>query len=237
MRDSDAFSWYMERDPLLRSTVVSVLVFDRPSRLRRAARQGRAGQPSRPRPAPPARRSCRCGSRRHAGPWTPTSTSRGTCATWRCRPPRRCAPSSSCAHRGHDRLRPGPPDVGVDAGRRARGRAGRGRAEAAPLAHRRHRRDAARRVAVRPRARSPRPPARCPKHPSPSTSRHRGCSPTRSPTAGAARRASRAATPPPCSAGPGTRSAIPARSSGAHSTPHSRSRERSAPWSTPGRRS
>ena len=29
MRDSDAFSWYMERDPLLRSTVVSVLVFDR----------------------------------------------------------------------------------------------------------------------------------------------------------------------------------------------------------------
>jgi diacylglycerol O-acyltransferase len=30
MRDSDAFSWYMERDPLLRSTVVSVLVFERP---------------------------------------------------------------------------------------------------------------------------------------------------------------------------------------------------------------
>jgi diacylglycerol O-acyltransferase / wax synthase len=29
MRESDAFSWYMERDPLLRSTVVSVLVFDR----------------------------------------------------------------------------------------------------------------------------------------------------------------------------------------------------------------
>jgi diacylglycerol O-acyltransferase / wax synthase len=29
MRDSDAFSWYMERDPLLRSTVVSVLLFDR----------------------------------------------------------------------------------------------------------------------------------------------------------------------------------------------------------------
>jgi diacylglycerol O-acyltransferase len=29
MRASDAFSWYMERDPLLRSTVVVVLVFDR----------------------------------------------------------------------------------------------------------------------------------------------------------------------------------------------------------------
>lgn len=29
MRESDAFSWYMERDPLLRSTVVSVLLFDR----------------------------------------------------------------------------------------------------------------------------------------------------------------------------------------------------------------
>jgi diacylglycerol O-acyltransferase / wax synthase len=29
MRQSDAFSWFMERDPLLRSTVVSVLLFDR----------------------------------------------------------------------------------------------------------------------------------------------------------------------------------------------------------------
>lgn len=29
MRDSDAFSWYMERDPLLRSTVVAVAVLDR----------------------------------------------------------------------------------------------------------------------------------------------------------------------------------------------------------------
>ena len=29
MRDTDAFSWYMERDPLLRSTVVTVLLFDR----------------------------------------------------------------------------------------------------------------------------------------------------------------------------------------------------------------
>jgi WS/DGAT/MGAT family acyltransferase len=38
MRQSDAFSWYMERDPLLRSTVVVVLVFDRapdPARLLR----------------------------------------------------------------------------------------------------------------------------------------------------------------------------------------------------------
>ena len=29
MRDSDAFSWYMENDPLLRSTVVSVMILDR----------------------------------------------------------------------------------------------------------------------------------------------------------------------------------------------------------------
>ena len=29
MRDSDAFSWYMEADPLLRSTIVSVVVLDR----------------------------------------------------------------------------------------------------------------------------------------------------------------------------------------------------------------
>ena len=28
MSDSDAFSWYMEADPLLRSTVVTVMVFD-----------------------------------------------------------------------------------------------------------------------------------------------------------------------------------------------------------------
>ena len=28
MRDSDAFSWYMESDPLLRSTVVSVVVLE-----------------------------------------------------------------------------------------------------------------------------------------------------------------------------------------------------------------
>ena len=28
MRDSDAFSWYMEKDPLLRSTVVSVMIID-----------------------------------------------------------------------------------------------------------------------------------------------------------------------------------------------------------------
>ena len=45
MRESDAFSWYMERDPLLRSTVVAVLQFDRPpdhervlARLERASR-------------------------------------------------------------------------------------------------------------------------------------------------------------------------------------------------------
>ena len=30
MRDSDAFSWYMERDPHLRSTVVAIAVLDRP---------------------------------------------------------------------------------------------------------------------------------------------------------------------------------------------------------------
>jgi diacylglycerol O-acyltransferase len=46
MRDSDAFSWYMEKDPLLRSTVVCVLILDAnpdwdllPERLERATRQ------------------------------------------------------------------------------------------------------------------------------------------------------------------------------------------------------
>ena len=45
MRESDAFSWYMEKDPLLRSTVVSVLILDRspdwdrlPERLERVTR-------------------------------------------------------------------------------------------------------------------------------------------------------------------------------------------------------
>jgi diacylglycerol O-acyltransferase len=46
MRDSDAFSWYMEKDPLLRSTVVSVMLLDGspdwdrlPERLERSTRQ------------------------------------------------------------------------------------------------------------------------------------------------------------------------------------------------------
>jgi hypothetical protein len=46
MRDSDAFSWYMEKDPLLRSTVVCVLLLDGspdwdrlPERLERSTRQ------------------------------------------------------------------------------------------------------------------------------------------------------------------------------------------------------
>ncbi len=46
MRDSDAFSWYMEKDPLLRSTVVSVVILDSspdwdvlPDRLERATRR------------------------------------------------------------------------------------------------------------------------------------------------------------------------------------------------------
>lgn len=45
MRESDAFSWYMEHDPLLRSTIVAVLLLDRPpdwdrvtDRLERATR-------------------------------------------------------------------------------------------------------------------------------------------------------------------------------------------------------
>jgi diacylglycerol O-acyltransferase / wax synthase len=45
MRDSDAFAWYMEKDPLLRSTVVCVLLLDGspdwdrlPERLERSTR-------------------------------------------------------------------------------------------------------------------------------------------------------------------------------------------------------
>ena len=46
MRDSDAFSWYMERDPQLRSTVVTIAILDRPpdwdllrARVERASRR------------------------------------------------------------------------------------------------------------------------------------------------------------------------------------------------------
>jgi WS/DGAT/MGAT family acyltransferase len=43
MRETDAFSWYMERDPLLRSTVVTVMVLDRaPDQRRMRARLERA---------------------------------------------------------------------------------------------------------------------------------------------------------------------------------------------------
>ena len=45
MRETDAFSWYMERDPLLRSTVVAVLLFDRaPDHGRVLARLERASR-------------------------------------------------------------------------------------------------------------------------------------------------------------------------------------------------
>lgn len=45
MRESDAFSWYMERDPLLRSTVVAVMTFDRaPDHRRVLARLERASR-------------------------------------------------------------------------------------------------------------------------------------------------------------------------------------------------
>ena len=45
LKESDAFSWYMERDPLLRSTVVAVLVFDRaPDQVRLLRRLERASR-------------------------------------------------------------------------------------------------------------------------------------------------------------------------------------------------
>lgn len=45
MRETDAFSWYMERDPLLRSTVVAVMVLDRaPDQERLLARLERASR-------------------------------------------------------------------------------------------------------------------------------------------------------------------------------------------------
>ena len=57
MRQTDAFSWYMERDPLLRSTVVAVMVFDSRAGSDPAAGSARARQPHRAGPAPPSRRA------------------------------------------------------------------------------------------------------------------------------------------------------------------------------------
>jgi diacylglycerol O-acyltransferase len=88
MRASDAFSWYMERDPLLRSTVVVVLFFDRcpdPELLRdRAERASRI--------VPGLRhRIVEAPLRLAPARWTaiPTSIFRGTYAPSRCHPRRR----------------------------------------------------------------------------------------------------------------------------------------------------
>ena len=55
MRDSDAFSWYMEADPLLRSTVVSVVLLDGQPDVDPPVRSGRARLPNHARLPPQGR--------------------------------------------------------------------------------------------------------------------------------------------------------------------------------------
>ncbi len=165
MRQTDAFSWYMERDPLLRSTVVTVLVLDRepdPARLL----ADRAGDPDRARPPSPSGRAAAAARRAPLGcglelrPLLARPEDRGPDAE---EPGHRVG---ARAQGGHGGLRPGPAVVVVDDGRGPRGRAGRGDPQGPPLAHGRHRRHAARDRDLRPgagrtgaRARAGRTPA------------------------------------------------------------------------------
>ena len=165
--------WNIEKDPILRSTILAVAIFDRPpdwERLRRAHRPRR----------PASSRGCASGccrrrsaSARRAGRPSRRSISTSTCAA--CGSP---APGNERALLdalqpiATDELRPRPPAVGVHALRRARRRrrrARRVRDEGAPLGHRRRRRHGAARPARRPRPRRrPKPTTTtCPRAPAP----------------------------------------------------------------------
>ena len=138
MLHSDAFAWYMEKDPVLRSTVVAVDRLDR-NRTGSCCAPDRPADPAVPRlrmrvQAPPLRMGRRGGRRRIASTWTTTCAASGwpaggVGAGARVRPDGR-----------NGRLRPGPAAVGVHPAGGTGRRPGRVRHEAAPLADRRHRR-------------------------------------------------------------------------------------------------
>ena len=70
MRDSDAFTWYMERDPMLRSTVVAVAWLESGAGLGRARREAGPRDPARPDASGSGSSSRPAGSRRPGGPST-----------------------------------------------------------------------------------------------------------------------------------------------------------------------
>ena len=153
MRHSDAFTWYMENDPELRSTVVAVAWLesapaweDLVRRTERATRQVPSFR----------RRPVEVPGRMSTPRWT---TDPHFDVAWHLRrvdvpaPHGRDEVLALAALGRHERLRPHPPAVGVHPGRRVGGRRGRRHHEDAPLAHRRDRGGAARAGALRRRRR------------------------------------------------------------------------------------
>ena len=147
--------WNIEKDPILRSTILAVAVFDQPPdwrrlrrRIDRATRADPAAAPARAVAAVP-HRTAPLDGRVHVRPRLPPAATPAS----RRRVTRRALldalqPIATCS------LRSGASAVGVHALRGARRRPRRARDEGAPLGHRRRRRHGVARRARRPRART-----------------------------------------------------------------------------------
>ena len=172
MSDEDALMWHIEKDPILRSTIVAVALFDRPPDFERLRARHRPGDlpdpalsPARAVAAVPPRSAALVG-RVDLRPRLP--------------PPPHAPPGSG--HRAHAarraaadgvrRIRPRPAAVGVHADRgplrRRRHRTRRVRDEGAPHGDRRRRRHGAARAARRPDAPTRPSPTDTPAGPRPS---------------------------------------------------------------------
>ena len=103
MSDEDALMWHIEKDPILRSTIVAVAIFDRPpdlDALRGAHRSRDLRDPAACASACCRRRSA---SARPAGRSSPRSTSTSTCAA--CASPRRATRPHAARRAATDRVR------------------------------------------------------------------------------------------------------------------------------------
>ena len=155
IRDSDAFSWYMEADPLLRSTIVSVVVLEAaPDVARLFDRIERASRLS-----PGFRHKVVQAPLRLANPrWVVDPDFNLAFHVRHIAAP---APGTLAdvfeyaCQTGMAGLRPPTAALGVHARRRARGRPVRAGHEAASLAHRRHRRHGDGEIPLRPRDPTP----------------------------------------------------------------------------------
>ena len=190
--------WNIEKDPILRSTIVAVAIFDSRSRL------GPPAPPHRPRrrASIPRFRQRVLSPPFRIGPprWTVEPAFDLDFHLRRMRLPRPGTHARAARRAAADRdveLRPGPAAVGVHADRRARRsrrRSGRVRDEGAPLGDRRRRRHGA--CSPTSSTSSATPPTRatttCPPRPRPSTSARSTSCASRSATPAGARSASRA---------------------------------------------